>query len=110
MRPYTPAATRICLLKAHAKLIPNYTRAPYPEVAAELDWSTRPGDIFLVFASDPARAARLHQRLVQVSRAVGATPAEIRRDVLLVGNVVAYPNTFTGMTAARAGLIRRCLH
>lgn len=63
-------------------------------------------DIYIVFAKDPQSAARLMQRFKQLAHSFGATPAEIRREIVLQGNVVFYANTFTGLTSRRASLIK----
>jgi len=108
--PYRVAPTRACLIHAGVRLVPDSSPIPYPEIVGELDWKLgASADIFIAFAADPVRGARLQQRFKQLSHSFGATDAEIRRGIIRRGNVVYYANTFTGLTATRSAAISRCL-
>ncbi len=108
--PYHYQATGGCLIVNHHIDVKPDTGIPYPEVVHTLQWALgATSDIYIVFAKDPQNAARLMQRFKQLAHSFGATPAEIRREIVLQGNVVFYANTFTGLTPRRASLIKSCL-
>jgi len=109
---YSLAPTRACLIAAHVRRLVSGDGSPvFPEVVRELDWSvSTEGDIFILFAKNPAHGAVLAQRVRQVSHAFGATDAEIRKWIFQRRNVVVYPNAFTAVTPARRATVERCLH
>ena len=109
MRPYRLAAVRACLIREGVRLVPDSSPIPYPEIVGELDWGFGNGDIFIAFAADPSHGSRLEQRFKQLAYSFGGTAAEIKRGIILRGNVVYYANTFTGLSLSRAGTISRCL-
>jgi hypothetical protein len=67
--------------------------------------------IYIAFAADTARGARLQQRFDQFAYAFGATRAEIQRLIVRRANVTYFSmDLYTGLTLARRALITRCLH
>jgi hypothetical protein len=131
-KQYTLAATQACLEKRgyHTAIVQNAT-LPSPggnlrvQIAktgnALLDPAQAKGGVppntyvFLVFAKDPAAALAIENKAVRVSvqslkvRGLSISPAAVRKDVGIAGNVFFYSTTGGVPPSARAKFTP-CLH
>jgi hypothetical protein len=116
--PYSRAPTRACLIRDGARLVSGvYSIGPiprYPEIVTWLELSVRKyGRVFVLFATNDARATMLEQRYKQVGHAFGATDGEIRGLIVRHRNVVytgSPSTTFAPIPSTELATLDHCLH